>query len=104
MVSIQGICKSYGDQQILKDVNIDIKKGGFVSLVGKSGSGKSTLLNIIGGLERADAGSVFFMEKISTHIPIRKWPNTIIRMLDLFFNRFILNQIILCIKMLKFRC
>lgn len=60
MVSIQGICKSYGNQQILKDVNIHIKKGEFVSLVGKSGSGKSTLLNIIGGLERADAGSIFF--------------------------------------------
>ena len=42
----------------LRDVNMVIRKGEFVTLMGKSGSGKSTLLNIVGGLERPDAGEV----------------------------------------------
>lgn len=44
--------------QALKDVNLSIKKGGFVALAGPSGSGKTTLLNIIGGLDEPSSGNV----------------------------------------------
>ena len=44
---------------VLKDINLEIEKGGFVSLMGPSGSGKSTLLYIMGGLDKADGGSVY---------------------------------------------
>ena len=54
--------KSGGQQTfLLKDINLDIEKGAFVSIMGPSGSGKSTLLNIIGMLDDFSEGSYFFM-------------------------------------------
>lgn len=47
---------------ILKDINLEIKEGDFISIMGPSGSGKSTLLNIIGMLDGASEGSYFFNE------------------------------------------
>jgi putative ABC transport system ATP-binding protein len=47
----------------VKDVSFEVGRGEFVSIVGRSGSGKSTLLNLIGGLDTATSGHVFFKEK-----------------------------------------
>jgi len=58
MIELKGVNKSYGSQTVLRDVNLSIKKGSFISIMGPSGSGKSTLLNIIGGMEKADSGVV----------------------------------------------
>ena len=49
--------------KILKNININIKKGEFIAIMGASGSGKSTLLNIIGCLDRASSGSYLFNGK-----------------------------------------
>lgn len=51
--------KSYGDLKVLKGINIDIKKGEVVSIVGASGAGKSTLLHILGTLDESDNGELF---------------------------------------------
>jgi lipoprotein-releasing system ATP-binding protein len=58
MILAQGITKSYGTLQVLKHVELDIKKGEIVSIVGASGAGKTTLLQIIGTLSRPDTGSL----------------------------------------------
>lgn len=58
MIELKGVNKSYGSQTVLRDVNLSIKKGSFISIMGPSGSGKSTLLNIIGGMEKPDSGVV----------------------------------------------
>ena len=58
MIEIQGITKSFGDLQVLKGVDLMIYKGEVVSIVGPSGAGKTTLLQIMGTLDKADAGSV----------------------------------------------
>lgn len=58
MLSAKNIYKSYGKLPILKGVNLDVKKGEIVSIVGASGAGKSTLLHIIGSLVLPDQGVV----------------------------------------------
>lgn len=58
MLSAKDIYKSYGKLQILKGVNLEVKKGEIVGIVGASGAGKSTLLHIIGSLASADKGTV----------------------------------------------
>lgn len=59
MIKLEGIEKYYGTAHVLTGINLSIAKGEFVAVTGSSGSGKSTLLNIIGGMDRADAGKVF---------------------------------------------
>lgn len=56
---IENLNKFYGNQHILKDINIDSQDGEFLVLVGASGCGKSTLLNSIGGLDTIDSGSIY---------------------------------------------
>ncbi|NDK08549.1 ATP-binding cassette domain-containing protein [Candidatus Gracilibacteria bacterium] len=64
MIKLEGITKEYkmGENtfQVLKGVNLEIKKGDFVSIMGPSGSGKSTLMNIIGMLDVATSGNYTF--------------------------------------------
>lgn len=58
--------------QALRGLNLDITSGELVSIIGPSGSGKSTLLNIIGGLDKATAGSVQVGEKVVTNLSVRQ--------------------------------
>lgn len=62
IISIDDLKKSYSNgsetTEVLKGINLQIRKGEFTVIVGLSGSGKSTLLNIIGGIERSDEGSI----------------------------------------------
>jgi lipoprotein-releasing system ATP-binding protein len=58
MIEIKGITKSFGELQVLKGLDLTIYKGEVVSIVGPSGAGKTTLLQIMGTLDKADAGSV----------------------------------------------
>ncbi|MDR1839019.1 MAG: ABC transporter ATP-binding protein [Treponema sp.] len=57
-VVITGVCKSFGDFEVLKNVSLEIKKGEFFSLLGPSGCGKTTLLRIIAGFEHPDEGAL----------------------------------------------
>ncbi len=71
MIRAENINKAYGELQVLKDINLEVKDGEIVSIVGASGAGKSTLLHILGTLDRADSGKVFYdnteLEKLSEH-------------------------------------
>ena len=64
MLQIQGISKSYGKQNVLRNFNLDIESGEIISVVGSSGSGKTTLLRLISGLEMPDNGQITLKNKI----------------------------------------
>jgi sulfonate transport system ATP-binding protein len=59
-LTIRGLRKSFGDNAVLRGVDLHIPAGQFVAIVGRSGCGKSTLLRLIAGLEQADAGTISF--------------------------------------------
>lgn len=58
IISAADLNKDFDSLQVVKGVNLDVKKGEFVSIVGKSGSGKTTLLSLLSGLERPSSGRV----------------------------------------------
>jgi putative ABC transport system ATP-binding protein len=62
MIQLKSVCRTYkmGKENVaaLDSVNLDIKEGEFVAIMGPSGSGKSTLANVIGGLDRPNSGSI----------------------------------------------
>lgn len=58
MIQLNNISKSFGNLQVLKNIDLQITKGEIVSITGASGAGKTTLLNIMGTLDKADSGQV----------------------------------------------
>ena len=63
MIELTGIKKSFGKQEVLKDVSIKVDDGEVVVILGPSGSGKTTLLRCINYLERADSGKMLFGDR-----------------------------------------
>jgi len=64
LIRAVSLCKAYRsgntDVSALRDINLDIEKGDYLAIVGPSGAGKTTLINILGGLDIATKGEVFF--------------------------------------------
>lgn len=60
MIKINGVCKKFGENEILKNIDFQIKKGEFVAVMGQSGCGKSTLLYSISGMDKPTSGEVVF--------------------------------------------
>ncbi|MGL4994534.1 MAG: ABC transporter ATP-binding protein [Bacteroidales bacterium] len=60
MIKVENIRKSFGSLEVLKGIDLEIKEGEIVSIVGASGAGKTTLLQILGTLDSADNGEITF--------------------------------------------
>jgi polar amino acid transport system ATP-binding protein len=59
MVAAQAVCKSFGRQEVLKGINLEVDRGEVMCIIGPSGSGKSTFLRCINHLEKVDAGKLY---------------------------------------------
>ncbi len=72
MIRAENIHKSFGKLEVLKGIDLVIKKGEIVSIVGASGAGKSTLLHILGTIDNADKGKVFFDDVVVNNFNQKK--------------------------------
>ena len=92
MIQIEGLHKSYitGSNRlhVLKGINLHIKEGEMVSIMGSSGSGKSTLLNILGILDNYDKGKYFLNGKLIKNMNETKAANYRNKMLGFVFQQF----------------
>ena len=71
-LQLRGIEKSFGEQRVIKGVNLEIQQGEFIVFVGPSGCGKSTLLRLIAGLETTTAGTIHLEGRDITDEPSSK--------------------------------
>ena len=72
MLELKNISKRYENRFLADKLSISVSRGEIVALLGASGAGKSTLLKIVAGLEKADAGQVFFDQQDITQLPPEK--------------------------------
>ena len=72
MLELKNIVKKYGNNVILDDISLQIKKGEIVSILGPSGSGKTTLLNLILGITDISSGKIIYEGEDITNVPLEK--------------------------------
>ena len=72
MIKIKGIHKRFGALEVLKGIDLEIKQGEIISIVGPSGAGKTTLLMIMGTLEKADSGTISIAQTQLGHLSEKK--------------------------------
>jgi putative ABC transport system ATP-binding protein len=89
MIKLENVEKYYGEHKVLKGIDLEVRKGEFISIMGSSGSGKSTLLNIIGGMDRPENGRVIVDGEDISAYPDEKltlYRRTTIGFIFQFFN------------------
>ena len=91
MIHLENINKTYHNGaplHVLKGINLDIKRGEFVSIMGASGSGKSTLLNILGILDNYDSGNYYLNDVLIKNLSETKSAEYRNRMIGFIFQSF----------------
>ncbi|SFG21857.1 amino acid ABC transporter ATP-binding protein [Oribacterium sp. WCC10] len=103
ILSIQDLGKSFGKHEVLRKIDIDIKKGEVICIVGSSGSGKSTLLRCINKLEKQTRGKILYHDKeitdVQSHInDYRSKVGMVFQSFNLFNNMTVLGNCMLCTR------
>ena len=94
LIELKGVCKQFGDTEVLHDVDLYIRRFEFITLLGPSGCGKTTLLRIIGGFEMPSSGEVLFEGKDMTGIPpYKRRINTVFQKYALFSHLNVFDNI-----------
>lgn len=99
MIQIKNIKKNFGKNEVLKDINLNIKKGEIVAILGPSGSGKSTLLRCINLLEDPNGGEIIYkgeniLDKKCDINKVRQHIGMVFQNFNLFSNMTVLQNII----------
>jgi sulfate/thiosulfate transport system ATP-binding protein len=71
-ILVEGVSKHFGNFHALDNINLEVKDGSLIALLGPSGSGKSTLLRVIAGLESADQGRIYIDGQHATNLDVRR--------------------------------
>lgn len=100
LIEVKGLCKSFGDNKVLKDINTTIKKGEKVVVIGPSGSGKSTFLRCLNCMEDPTSGSIIFggedIADMKVDINIhRQKMGMVFQHFNLFANKTVIENIML---------
>lgn len=102
LLQLQSITKSFENNKVLNDINLDIYNGEFVTLLGPSGCGKTTILRIIGGFEDIDSGEILLDSKsIKQLAPNKREFNTVFQSYALFPHLNVFDNIAFGLKMKK---
>ncbi len=102
LIELEGISKSFGDTQVLKNVDLYIRKKEFLTLLGPSGCGKTTMLRIIGGFEYPSEGRVMFEGSDITSVPpYKRRVNTVFQKYALFHHMNVRDNIAFGLKLKK---
>ena len=102
IIEIKHLSKSFGDKNVLKDINLYIKKGEFITLLGPSGCGKTTLLRMIAGCLQPDEGSILLNGKELAGTPPHLRPlNTVFQRYALFPHLDVYDNIAFGLKLKK---
>ena len=102
IIELKNITKQYDDLVVLDNLNLDIKKNEFLTLLGPSGCGKTTTLKIIAGFEHADVGEVMFEGKnINDMPPYERQVNTVFQKYALFPHMNVYENIAFGLKIKK---
>jgi phospholipid/cholesterol/gamma-HCH transport system ATP-binding protein len=72
LVCVASLTKSFGQQTVLKEINLEVSRGQTLSVLGQSGTGKSILLKLITGLHKPDSGSISIFGREITNLPLRE--------------------------------
>ena len=103
IISIQKLSKKFGDHEVLRQIDIEIKKGEVICIVGSSGSGKSTLLRCVNKLERQTSGKIMYHGKEVKDAPkdinhYRANVGMVFQSFNLFNNMTVLENCMLCTR------
>ncbi len=102
LIDIQGLHKSFDDNEVLSSVDLYIRENEFITLLGPSGCGKTTLLRILAGFERQNEGTVLFEGKPMHDIPAHKRPvNTVFQQYALFPHMNVFENIAFGLRLKK---
>ena len=102
IIEIKNVCKSFGDKDVLKDINLYINQGEFLTLLGPSGCGKTTLLRMIAGFLQPDSGSILLDGKdLEGTSPYERPLNTVFQRYALFPHLDVYDNIAFGLKLKK---
>lgn len=102
LINLQNISKSFGDTEVIKNLNLYIRKNEFVTLLGPSGCGKTTILRMIGGFENPTCGDIIFSDNVINKIPPHKRPiDTIFQKYALFPHMNVYDNVAFGLKLKK---